>query len=207
LIRQSAAAGVIPSKLNLGIMTLKGQGTAQDQVAGIKLITEAATLGNVDAQVRLAEVYHFGDDGVAKSPENAAIWAMKAADAGNAWAQNLSGTMKEYALGMPVDLPGALVFYRKAAEQGEAKAQSNLGRVLLTGLTGKRDAVQAYYWLKAAADQSEITARNLLGETLAGFTEDEIKQAKTLAEKSPPPMNTRQRAGSKANWLPHPTPE
>lgn len=176
-IRKSAEAGVPASKLNLGIMTLKGQGTRMDQTAGLKLMTEAATLGNVDAQVRLAETYHFGGNGVAPSPDQAAVWALKAAEANNAWAQNLVGTMKEHAMGMPLDLKAAAGFYRRSAEQGEAKAQSNLGRLLSNGRAGVTDKVAAWYWLRLSALQAEITAVNFLPEFKPALSAQEFEQA------------------------------
>lgn len=204
-IRRSVAAGVVSSKLNLGIMTMKGQGTTLNPVEGLKLIADAASSGNVDAQVRLSEVYFFGEEGVGKAPEQAATWAVKAAEAGNAWAQNMVGMMKEHASGLPLDLTGAANFYRKAAEQGNAKAQANLGMLLHSGLSGKPDPVQAFYWLKAAMDQGEITARNFLGETQAGFTAEQIKEAETLAGKKPAPVLRRRSGPPGKSWLPHPT--
>ena len=204
-IRRSVAAGVVSSKLNLGIMTLKGQGTTSNPIEGLKLITEAASSGNVDAQVRLSEIYFFGEAGVRQAPDQAATWAVQAAEAGNAWAQNLVGTMKEHATGLPLDLTGAAIFYRKAAEQGNAKAQANLGMMLHSGLAGKPDPVQAFYWLKAAMDQGEITGRNFLGETQAGFTAEQIKEAETLAEKKPAPVLRRRGGPPGKSWLPHPT--
>ena len=130
-IRKSADAGVVSSQLNLGIMTLRGQGTAKNPEAGLALIQKAAERGNPDAQARLAEAWYSGEGGlVTKSPEKAAPWALKAAEGGNSWAQNLVGNMKEHGLGLPRDPAGALSFFRKAAAQGDAKAQANLGRLL-----------------------------------------------------------------------------
>lgn len=199
LIAKAAEAGVLSARLNQGIMTLRGQGTTRDVAAGLKLITLAAEVGHADAQARLAEVYYFGEDGlVPKSAQAAAPWALKAAEAGNAWAQNLVGTMKEHGLGMDRDPSGASAFYRRAALQGNAKAQSALGQLLHNGVGIARDRVEAYYWLRASADQGEVTARNFFAEVESGFTPDERQTGEQRLRESPPPTEhsaTRPRRG------------
>ena len=89
-IRQSAEAGSVSALLNQGIMTMRGQGVSGDPVAGMGLMKQAAERGSVEAQARVAEAYFLGEDGlVAKSEEEAAPWAQRAAEAGHAWSQNL----------------------------------------------------------------------------------------------------------------------
>jgi TPR repeat protein len=196
-IKKSAETGVVSSQLNLGIMTLRGQGTPRDPSAGLTLIQKAAEQGNLEAQVRLAEAYYFGEDGlIPKSPEKAAPWALKAAERGSAWAQNLVGNMKEHGLGVPRDPAGAVSFFRKAAAQGEAKAQANLGRLLHSGLDVTLDRSEAYYWLRASGDQGEVTGRNLFAELEAGFTKEEKEAAEQrLKDKPPPRATTVRKAG------------
>lgn len=188
LIRKAADAGVLSALLNQGIMTLRGQGTPADVNAGLALITRAAERGHVDAQVRLAEAYFLGEDGlVSKSEPAAAPWALKAAEAGRPWAQNLVGTMKEHGLGLPRDPAGASDFYRRAALQGNAKAQSSLGRLLFSGTGGAVDRIEALYWLKAGAAQGEITARTFLAEVENGLAPEERAAVEKRLQQSPPP--------------------
>jgi TPR repeat protein len=193
-IKKSADAGVVSSQLNLGIMTLRGQGTEQDTAAGLALIQRAAEQGHLDAEARLAEAYYFGENGlVPRSSEKAAPWALKAADGGSAWAQNLVGNMKEHGLGLSRDPAGAIAFFRKAAVQGDARAQANLGRLLHSGTDVVLNRVEAYYWLRASADQGEVTGRNLFSELEAGFTKEEREAAEQRLKDSPPPRATPRR--------------
>jgi TPR repeat protein len=186
-ITKAADAGVLSAQLNQGIMTLRGQGTARDPDRGLTLITQAAERGSVEAQARLAEAYFLGETGlVPKSAEAAAPWALKAADAGNAWSQNLVGTMKEHGQGLARDPQGAVEFYRRAARQGDPKAQSSLGR-LLHASSGPGDRIEAYYWLRSSAEQGEITARNFFVEVESGFTPDEREAGENRLRESPPP--------------------
>jgi len=195
LIRRAADGGVVTARLNQGIMMMRGQGTPADVPGGLALITQAAEAGLVEAQARLAEAYYLGEEGrVPKSDEAAAPWALKAADAGHAWAQNLVGTMKEHGLGMEQDPGGAEAYYRRAANQGDAKAQSALGRLLHNGVGIAPDRPEAYYWLRASAEQGEVTARNFFAEVEAGFSEEERQAGEQRLRDAPPPT-TRRRPG------------
>jgi|GEM_PF-1345324 len=186
-IQKSAEAGVLSAQLNAGIMTLRGQGTARDPDRGLALITQAAERGSLEAQARLAEAYFLGEGGlVPTSAEAAAPWALKAAEAGHAWSQNLVGTMKEHGQGLARDPEGAVDFYRRAARQGDPKAQSSLGRRLHAS-SGPGDRIEAYYWLRGSAGQGEITARNFFVEVEAGFSPEEREAAEKRLRESPPP--------------------
>jgi len=195
-IQKAAQAGDLSALLNQGIMTLRGQGTTADTKAGLALIEQAAERGSLEAQARLAEAYFLGEDGlVVKSEEAAAPWALRAAEAGHAWSQNLVGTMKEHGLGLPRDVSGAVDFYRRAARQGEAKAQASLGRLLHSGPDVATDRVEAYYWLRAGAEQGEVTAVNFLAEVESGFTEGEREQMERRWRETPPAKRAAGRLG------------
>jgi TPR repeat protein len=202
-IRQSAEAGSVSALLNQGIMTMRGQGVSGDPVAGMVLMKQAAESGSVEAQARVAEAYFLGEDGlVAKSEEEAARWAQRAAEAGHAWSQNLVGTMKEHGLGVTRDPAGAREFYQRAAEQGNAKAQASLGRLLHNGTGGVADRIGAYYWLKAGAEQGEVTARNFFGEVESGFTADERAAGEEKLREVPPPRPRSVRRGGPGPAIP-----
>jgi TPR repeat protein len=195
-IQKAADAGVSSAMLNQGIMTLRGQGVARDVEAGLTLIRKAADQGLVEAQARLAEAYFLGEDGlVTKSDEAAAPWAMKAADAGHAWSQNLVGTLLEFGRGLPMDRPAAMQWYRRAAQQGQLKAQSTLGRHLFNGSIEPADRVAAYYWLRASGDQGEVTARNFFSEIESAFTPEEKAAGEARLRESPPPQSGEKTLG------------
>lgn len=165
------------AQLNLGLMLLVGKGGEPDLASGITWIQRAAEGGEVAAQAKLAEFAYFGHEALPQDPAVAARWARQAAEQGDAWSQNLYGTLLESGRLGAVDRAAAMEWYRKAAEQGNAKAQTSLGRLLESGLVGKRDMVEAYYWLWKAVEQEEPAAINLLKELVPGMTPEERQAA------------------------------
>jgi len=71
--------------------------------------------------------------GVLQSDEEAIVWYRKAADQGNASAQNNLAVMYRKGQGVPQSDKEAVKWYRKAAEQGNTKAQHNLDRMYENG--------------------------------------------------------------------------
>jgi hypothetical protein len=67
--------------------------------------------------------------GVSQDYAQAVEWYRKAADRGNAVAQNNLGIMYEEGQGVPQDSTQAVEWYRKAADQGSTSAKENLARL------------------------------------------------------------------------------
>ena len=67
------------------------------------------------------------------APKWEAAALQKAANQGDAAAQNKLGVRYQYGWGMPKDLGKAAELYQKAADQGNAGAQTNLGRLYEDG--------------------------------------------------------------------------
>ena len=61
-------------------------------------------------------------------------WFRKAANLGNADAQNNLGHCYFYGLGVTEDIPQAIEWYRKAANKGNADAQYSLVSVMTMGM-------------------------------------------------------------------------
>ncbi|MBR5511886.1 MAG: SEL1-like repeat protein [Bacteroidaceae bacterium] len=89
----------------------------------IKLFTRAAELGNVQAQMKLAELYKSGRY-VKKSKKMRFDWLLHAANNGNIEAQELVGECYEKGRGIKKNNPKAYKWYKRAAEQG-----SELGKI------------------------------------------------------------------------------
>jgi clan AA aspartic protease (TIGR02281 family) len=87
----------------------------------------------------------------------------KAADRGNALAQNNIGAMHSNGQGVPQDYAEALKWYRKAADQGNALAQANLGLMYHNGQGVPQDYAEALKWFRKAADQGNALAQASLG--------------------------------------------
>jgi len=83
---------------------------------------------DAEEQFGLGLSYYKGD-GVPKDIEKAIYWFTKAAEQGQALAQNGLGCCYYKGEGVPKDLKKAVYWWTKAADQGQAEAQSSL-RVL-----------------------------------------------------------------------------
>ena len=95
--------------------------------------------------------------------ENTVASYQKAADAGDAKAQNKLGDMYYYGKVIAKDEVKAVGWYIKSAEQGYAKAQSNLGYMYQTGKGVTKDIFKAMDWYTKAAEQGNTFAQNALG--------------------------------------------
>jgi TPR repeat protein len=94
----------------------------------------------------------------------AAFWYRKAAEQGDADAQNSLGYLYSEGQGVPQDYAQAALWYRKAAEQGDAVAQTNLGNLYYDGQGVLRDYAQAALWYRKAAEQGDADAQDSLGD-------------------------------------------
>lgn len=88
-----------------------------------------------------------------------ADWIRRAAEEGDAGAQNDLGLMHSEGKGVPMDPQEALKWLRRAAEQGLAEAQSNLAIMLGTGAGVPADIQESLKWLRRAAEQGVAVAQ------------------------------------------------
>ena len=101
--------------------------------------------------------------GVEQDYTKAKEWFEKAAEQGNANAQNNLGNLYENGLGVEKDYTKAKEWYEKAAERGVATAQYNLGFLYHRGLGVEQDYTKAKKWYEKAAEQGNATAQEHLG--------------------------------------------
>ena len=87
----------------------------------------------------------------------------KAADQGDALAQNLIGYLYQEGQGVQQDYAQAMAWHRKAADQGDATAQNWVGMFYANGQGVRRDYAQAMAWLRKAADQGDTLAQFNVG--------------------------------------------
>ncbi|MDO5296135.1 MAG: tetratricopeptide repeat protein, partial [bacterium] len=92
-------------------------------------------------------------------------WLRKAAEQGNARAQNTLGLTYNNGQGVEQDYNKAVEWYRKAAEQGNIMAQFNLGVMYENGQGVEQDYNKAVEWYRKAAAQGNAMAQNNLGLT------------------------------------------
>ncbi|EDN66889.1 Sel1-like repeat [Beggiatoa sp. PS] len=88
----------------------------------------------------------------------------KAADMGEAIAQNNLGFMYYDGKGVTQNFTQAVKWFRKAAQQGLADAQYNIARMYQTGKGVEQDVDQAVHWYFKAAKQGDAKALSYLGQ-------------------------------------------
>ena len=95
-----------------------------------------------------------------KDYASAVEYYRKAAEQGNAAAQNRLGICYKIGLGVGKDSNEAIKWYRKAAEQGNAVAQNNMGNYY----NEHQNYTEAARWYRKAAEQGQIAAQDSLAE-------------------------------------------
>jgi TPR repeat protein len=118
---------------------------------------------------------------VEQDDKQAVIWYRKAAEQGDAEAQNNLAVMYANGKGTIQDKEQAVFWFHKAADQGEAMAQLNLGRMYFNGEGVQQDVIQAYMWTDLAAEQALEGAVNAQNNLIKALTVLQIKEGKKLA--------------------------
>jgi TPR repeat protein len=114
--------------------------------------------------VTTAEALAKGDAAFsAKNYTDALQSYRKAADLGNADAQNHIGFIYEHGLGVAPDPAEAMTWYRRAADQGSAAGQIRIAGLYYQGLGVARDYGQAANWSRKAASQGYAVGERNLG--------------------------------------------
>lgn len=181
-LRKAADKGVAKAQFNLGRMLLAGRGVAKDENEAFEWIQRAAEQGVVEALVAQGEALYFGESGQPQDYGRAFALLLKAAEAGNANAQNTVGTMLRDAKGAKSNWKEAEAWFRKAAGQDHAKAQSNLGLLLAGQPKEDRAAkIEALKWLMVADLRGEITAKKALDEILEKTPAEDAAEARRQA--------------------------
>jgi tetratricopeptide (TPR) repeat protein len=111
-------------------------------------------------QVSVAEALQKGNQAnERKDYAEAMRWYRKAADQGNAAAQENIGWLYHNGWGVAQDYAEAMRWYRKAADQGNAAAQENIGWLYQDGKGVTQDYAEAMLWYRKAADQGNASAK------------------------------------------------
>lgn len=122
-----------------------------------------AEQGDVEAQMEVGEAYCCGCQGVKRNYKKAAEWYLKAAEHGNAVAQNRLGVLYSKGRGVKRNAATGVAWYRKAAEQGNMHALGNLGFCYYNGHGVEKDLFQAVAWFRKAAEAGHANVQAQLG--------------------------------------------
>ena len=114
---------------------------------------------DAESQLQLGANYYEGRSGFPKDYKKATQHLRKAADKGNAYAQNFVGICYLYGQGVTQDEEEAKNWFRKAAEQENVEAQCNIGYCYTIDF----NYAEAVKWFKKAAEKGNDMAQNNLG--------------------------------------------
>lgn len=180
----AAQEGGAEEKLALGIAFLQGNGTDVNIEKGINLITEAAELDYIPAQLFIADWY-VAESNPKPNAKLAAEWNLRAAMLDNIEAQIRIGKQYAEGRGVTVDPKKATYWLEVAAEAGDAKAQYFAGE--MGADTSEKGNSIAYLWLWLAAKngiEAAISRRDHVGHLIGVDTVIGLQgMAKPLFEK------------------------
>ncbi len=147
-----------------------------DFARAVRELEPAAEQGDVKAEIILGTIYWTGGKGVTRDDRKALAWFRRAADQGNAEAQDLVGIAYVEGRGVAKNPAEAVAWFRRSAEQGDADGEFSLGFSYFAGEGVKRDAKTGVAWLEKSAAQDFPPAEEMLGRIYisgAGVAADE----------------------------------
>jgi TPR repeat protein len=144
----------------------------------IPLFRQAASLGNADAMVQLAQMLRSGE-GISENSAEAFTWFQKAADKGNVSAMVFLAALYAQGRGVSRDDAKAAEWFQKAAGAGDGAAMDALGRLYTIGRgVSTKDPVEAARWYRKAAKSGNPDGM----EHLAGAYESGAGVARDIDE-------------------------
>ena len=191
--RKAAEQGHAEGQVALGMACYFGRGIAKDEAEAIRWLrkaeeqghylvaellqniadwaelvkkhSEAAKLGDSEAQIGLAECYYNGW-GVSKDDTEAANWWCKSAEQGNVAAQYRLGYCYLHGEGVSQDEAKAVEWWQKAAAQGHAEARDCCDWHWKPNEDCPQDEAGAMAWLRKSAEQGDVNAQARFGVQL-----------------------------------------
>jgi len=171
---RAAELGYAPAMINLAFLSAE----RGEQQEALRLYTQAAELGEIIAQLEVAERYLDGI-GTSRDPLAAAEWYQRAADQGDAGSMLILASLYADGEGVARDYAQAADYYRMAAENGLIEAHCYLGRLYAEGGFGlPKDETKALENFRAGAYKGEPVAQYNLAQYYAfgqGVLKDRVK--------------------------------
>ncbi|MAW36321.1 MAG: hypothetical protein CMM68_04745 [Rhodospirillaceae bacterium] len=172
---KAADAGLPLAQQQLGVMTTLGDptlGLQSDPETGIALLERAGEQGFAPALMELAYLYDGalvidGKTLVEKDEQLSLSYLVKAAQVGNALAQNAAGERILMGVGVDTDPVGAVDFFIAAARQNYPNAFFNLGQMHQTGIGLEQNLEEAAKLYAKALELGVEEARQPLVDVCA----------------------------------------
>ncbi len=151
--------------------------TDSDEHTYVELLKESAEKGYLEAQMRLAKNYYYGNKGFPEDHSLAFEWFMKAAQQGDMTAMTWVGYLYDYGHGVPVSNKDALDWYLKAEDKGDCEAMYRRALHYLNGWGVKPNHGWAVEHMKKAARQGVLPAIRKLGEIYRSNSFEDIERS------------------------------
>jgi TPR repeat protein len=185
ILEPLAENGNSDAQLIMGLRYFYGLDGKRDRHRARKWYAKAAEQGDAEAQVLLGLMFAEGDGGKVDFVE-AVRWFRKAAEAGYSAGQYNLGLAYQSGQGAPQDAVKGSEWYQKAAEQGYEWAQTNLGSIDVSAGQTSASKVIGCKWLLLASGKGDGMATKLLEVQRPLMTEDDLREAKRLADQFEP---------------------
>ena len=128
LLKSAAGSDYIPALIELGLDYYTGRFLDEDKEKGLEIWRKAASLGSLEASVRLISASIFNDD-MLVNPTDAYNKLSKAADEGSVLAMVTLAYCNENGIGTTPSIPNAVKYYRYSAQRGSQYAYRELERL------------------------------------------------------------------------------
>ncbi|MDZ7919519.1 tetratricopeptide repeat protein [Rhodoferax sp.] len=152
-LEKAATHGHVKAAIDLaGILAIRGE-TSTELENSLFWFRYAVTQNRV---ATAKAMYEVGIKVQKKRGGMTVFWLSRAAELGNANAQNDLGRIYETGNGVEQDFASAVVWYRRAADQDLPEAQYALAQMYLEGRGVPKDVDAAYFWWALSAKTSAV---------------------------------------------------
>ena len=172
------AANISPSIYTnsaMGYMFQNGFGVTKNEKLALTWYERAASKGDLDSQIRVAEIY-FNGIGIKEDKQQAFNWYLEAAKQGHLDSQIIIAEMYFNGIGVKEDKQQAFNWYLKAGDDGYFKTKYMIGRMYQDGIGTKKNANQAFIWLQKAINQGERLEQSMDSMTILNDAKSRITQ-------------------------------
>jgi TPR repeat protein len=151
----------------------------------VKLWKQAAEKNYGPAQLNLGTVYEQGQGGIDRDDKEASKWYLKAAQNGEAEAQNSIANMYAGGRGVGRNPQEAIKWYKAAVGKGYAPAFAGYGALYERGDGVPKDAIKAHMFFNVAAATSSGKVADAAGAERDRLTKamkpEDVAKARALA--------------------------
>ncbi|KGD87301.1 tetratricopeptide repeat protein [Rhizobium sp. YS-1r] len=158
-----ARAGVARAQNNIGACFAEGLGVPRDRELALKWLELAADAGDPVGERNYAAFHMQGLTGTDADYGIAAEYYRRAAERGDAPAQDMLSWMLLEGEVMTADPAEARRWAESAAEAGIASSMTRLGMLYHNALGVERDPEKAVHWWRKGAERGDADAQAMLG--------------------------------------------